>query len=213
MSSPFSQSTYQVRTEWGVAGLARLAPTDIVVVVDVLRFSSVVSARVATGEELRLHELAERSLNGAAVASAAQASGAIVLIGALRNASAIANEILRVQAERGARTSVAIIAAGELTSQDASAGLRFSVEDQLGAGAIIDALGARGVDHTSPEAAAAGEAFRALKQAVRHLIGASGSGRELADRDERQVSADAAQLDVDEVAPRLRDGIITASAT
>ncbi|MDF2508354.1 MAG: phosphosulfolactate phosphohydrolase, partial [Microbacterium sp.] len=28
MPSPFDQSTYQVRLDWGVAGLARLAPAD-----------------------------------------------------------------------------------------------------------------------------------------------------------------------------------------
>ena len=210
MSSPFTQDTYQVRMEWGTAGLSRLAPADVIVVVDVLRFSSVVSERTAAGEELALVDLAPRSLNGAAVAALAadQEHEPVVLIGSLRNASAVADAIVEVQNRRGARTAVAVIAAGELTSRAADAQVRFAVEDQLGAGAIIDALSARGLDHTSPEAAAAGEAYRALGGAVRHLLGASGSGRELAERDERAVTAAAASVDADRVAPRLLDGII-----
>ncbi|PZO55635.1 MAG: phosphosulfolactate phosphohydrolase, partial [Leifsonia xyli] len=47
MPSPFDQSTYQVRLDWGGAGLARLAAADVVVVVDVLRFSSIVIDAVA----------------------------------------------------------------------------------------------------------------------------------------------------------------------
>jgi len=199
-----------VRMEWGTAGLSRLAPADVIVVVDVLRFSSVVSERTAAGEELALADLAPRSLNGAAVAALAadQEHEPVVLIGSLRNASAVADAIVEVQNRRGARTAVAVIAAGELTSRAADAQVRFAVEDQLGAGAIIDALSARGLDHTSPEAAAAGEAYRALGGAVRHLLGASGSGRELAERDERAVTAAAASVDADRVAPRLLDGII-----
>lgn len=212
MSLPFAQDTYQVRMEWGTTGLARLAPADVVVVVDVLRFSSVVSERSAAGEELALADLAPRSLNGAAVAAFAanQDHAPVVLIGSLRNASAIADAIVDLQNQRGARTSVAVIAAGELTSRDLDAHVRFAVEDQLGAGAIIDALSTRGLDHTSPEAAVAGEAYRALAGAVRHLLGASGSGRELIMRDERAVTAAAASVDADRVAPRLIDGIIRA---
>ena len=110
MSSPFTQDTYQVRMEWGTAGLARLAPADVVVVVDVLRFSSVVSERVAAGEELALVDLAPRSLNGAAVAAfaSAQEHAPVVLIGGLRNASAVADAIVELQNQRGARTSVAV---------------------------------------------------------------------------------------------------------
>lgn len=36
MTNPFDQGGYQVRLEWGAAGLARLAPADILVLVDVL---------------------------------------------------------------------------------------------------------------------------------------------------------------------------------
>lgn len=211
MPDPFDQSTYQVRVEWGAAGLARLAPADVVVVVDVLRFSSRVTAQLEAGADRVPLDAAAHdvSLNGAAVAAVAQRSGAVVLLGCLRNASAVADAVLAEQHRRGARTSVAIIAAGERLGRDSDE-LRFAVEDQFGAGAIVEALGARGVDHTSPEAAAAGEAFRALRGALRHLLTASGSGRELIDRGLREDVLAAAAVDAASVVPVLRDGAFTA---
>ncbi len=204
MSSVFDQSGYQVRFEWGVTGLDRLAPSDVVVVVDVLRFSTSVIDRVAGGETVPLDAAAHAaSLNGAAVAAHASTSS-VVLLGALRNAGAVADAVLSEQQRRGERTSIAVIAAGELPhGDDASAGLRFAVEDLLGAGAIIDALGALGIDHTSPEAAAACESFRGLRGAVRHLLTASGSGRELAERGRRDDVLHAGAHDVEAVVPRL----------
>lgn len=212
MSSPFDQSRYQVRLEWGVEGLRRITPADVVVVVDVLRFSSTVSARVASGESVALDEEAHAvSLNGAAVAAAAATGGATVLLGCLRNASATAQAVFAEQVRRGGRTSIAVIAAGELASRDAGSPLRFAVEDQLGAGAVIDALSALGIDHTSPEAAAACETFRGLRGAVRHLLTASGSGQELLERDGRDEVLRAAEIDADGTVPVLRDGAFVAA--
>lgn len=175
MSSPFDQSSYQVRFEWGVAGLARVAAADVVIVVDVLRFSSTVTDAVASGETVSLTDAVAWSRNGAAVAAAAREH--TVLLGSLRNASAVARTVLEIQSRRQQRTSVSVIAAGELTD---AGDLRFAVEDLLGAGTIIAALSDLGLDHTSPEAAAAGESARGLSRAMRHLLTASGSGKELA---------------------------------
>lgn len=180
MTSPFDQSTYQVRFDWGIAGLARLAPADVVIVVDVLRFSSTVTDAVASGLPVALDDALGWSRNGAAVADAAaheHDSGPVVLIGSVRNASAVARAVLAIQDRRQQRTSVAVIAAGEL---DDAGVLRFAVEDQLGAGMIIAALSDLGADHTSPDAAAACEASRGLRRALRHLLAASGSAREIA---------------------------------
>jgi 2-phosphosulfolactate phosphatase len=206
---PFDQSTYQVRLEWGVDGLARLAPADVVVVVDVLRFSSTVIRAVERGETVAMDAAAHAvSINGAAVVDAAAGTGAIVLLAGLRNATAVAAAVLQEQERRGARTSVSIIAAGELAGRDAGGSLRFAVEDLLGAGAVITALAERGIDHSSPEAAAACEAFRGLRGATRHLLTASGSGRELADRPD-EVRA-AAAVDASSVVPVLREGVFVA---
>lgn len=210
-ANPFDQSTYQVRLDWGVDGLVRLAPADIVIVVDVLRFSSTVVRAVERGEDVPLDAAAHAvSINGAAVAEAAARSGALVLVGGLRNASAVAAAVLAEQELRGARTSVALIAAGERTGSETGSGLRFAVEDQLGAGAVVDALGARGIDHTSPDAAVAAESFRALRRAVTHLLTASGSGLELIARGERDDVLAAAALDAASVVPVLRDGVFRA---
>ncbi|MBT2484934.1 MULTISPECIES: 2-phosphosulfolactate phosphatase [unclassified Microbacterium] len=219
MPSPFDQSTYQVRLDWGTAGLARLAPADIVVVVDVLRFSSTVADAVAAGVAVDLADAREWSRNGAAVAAgaAAAAPDVAVFVGGLRNASAVARAVQLVQERRQARTSVAIIAAGEA---DAAGELRFAVEDQLGAGAIVAALTDLGIDHTAPDAAVAAESFRALRRALRHLIGASGSAREIDAGIEATAriaasglvptsTTDAAVLDAVEVVPVLHDGWFT----
>ena len=228
---PFDQSDYQVRLEWGVDGLARLAPSDVVVVVDILRFSSTVIQAVERGETVALDASARAvARNGATVAEAAARTGALVLIGGLRNASAVARAILGEQRRRAARTSVAIVAAGELDSRAPGAPLRFAVEDQLGAGAIVDALGRLGIDHTSPDAAVAGESFRGLRGAARHLLTASGSGRELEALGRRDEVLAAATVDAAEptrpeapddtsaapggsvaaVVPVLRDGVFAA---
>lgn len=217
MSSPFDQSRYQARLEWGDDGLARLAASDVVVVVDVLRFSSTVTTRVAAGGAVPLDAAAHAvSLNGAATSRAAAAldPAPIVLLGCLRNASAVAEAIADEQRRRGARTSIALIAGGELVPADAGAAARtarrFAVEDLLGAGAIVDALGVRGIDHTSPEAAAAGEAFRGLRAARRHLLAASGSGQELAERGAHDEVRAAAELDASTAVPVLREGVFVA---
>lgn len=208
---PFDQSRYQVRLEWGADGLRRLAPSDIVVVVDVLRFSSTVSREVAAGRSAPLDESAHAvSINGAAIAAAAAEAGATVMAGCLRNASAVASAVLAEQTARAARTSVAVIAAGELNGREQGAPVRVAVEDQLGAGAVVDALASLGIDHTSPEAAAACEAFRGLRRAVRHLLTASGSGQELLERDARDEVLAAAEIDADATAPVLVDGAFRA---
>lgn len=220
MPSPFDQSTYQVRLEWGVPGLGRLAPADVVVVVDTLRFSSTMADLVAAGEQVPLANARIWSSNGATVAAAAADApyGPVVLLGTMRNAAAVSRAILRVQEQRGARTAVSVIAAGERAPGDE---LRFAIEDQLGAGAVIAALTDVGIDHSSPEAAVAAESFRALRPAVRHLLGASGSGRELADGVASTASmlargitpasvADAARVDAVDAVAMLRDGMFVA---
>lgn len=226
-ATPFDQSDYQVRFEWGRAGLARLAPSDVVIVVDVLRYSTTITRALEEGAEVVALLPAQQpvSPNGAAVARLAQDGGsAEVLLGCLRNASAVARACLGLQQAWGRRTSVAVIAAGEVVPGEvvpgapgagaepvagaggvpvAGAGeVRFAVEDLLGAGAVIAALSDLGTDHTSPEAAAACEAFLGLRRATGHLLSASGSGRELLARQHGAQVAAAAEVDVTSVVPR-----------
>ncbi|TQL41932.1 2-phosphosulfolactate phosphatase [Homoserinimonas aerilata] len=119
---------------------------------------------------------------------------AAVVAGSIQNAAAVAEWVIVKQAERGDRFRIAVVAAGE---PGADGALRFAVEDLLAAGAVIDALTAAGIDHCSPEAAAASAAFVGLRRATRHLVGASVSARTLGD-----VELDFAPVDA---VPLLQD--------
>ena len=96
--------------------------------------------------------------------------------GALRSADAIARWSLERQAELGGRFVIAVVASG---ARQADGSLRFTVEDLLAAGAVIDAIAELGIDHQSPEAAAAASAYAGLRNATRHLVTASVTAREL----------------------------------
>jgi 2-phosphosulfolactate phosphatase len=93
----------------------------------------------------------------------------------LAAAADFAQWCLARQEELGGRFRIAVVAAGA-TQPDGS--LRFAVEDLLAAGAVIDAIAELGIDHQSPEAAAAAAAYTGLRQATRHLFNASVSARE-----------------------------------
>ncbi|MEV8273193.1 2-phosphosulfolactate phosphatase [Microbacterium sp. NPDC077184] len=203
MSSSFDQHRYQVRFDWGVDGLSRLAPADLVVVVDVLGAGTAASDALETGSALAHAALDQRFPDAAAVVRAAVDAGAGVLLGSLRTARAVAEAVAAVQRARNERTSVSLIAVGEATP---AGGIRFAVEDELGAGAIIDALAVFGIDHTSPEAAAACAAFQGLRPAVRHLLTAAGSGQQLIADGARDDALAAAMVDAASAAPLLIDG-------
>ena len=141
--APRSQTSYQVRFDWGSAGAAAVAvDADVVAWIDELGAEPVPPGARAT---------------------------------ALADAAAFADWCLARQEELGGRFRIAVVAAGA-TQPDGS--LRFAVEDLLGAGAVIDAIAALGIDHQSPEAAAAAAAYTGLRNATRHLVNASVSARE-----------------------------------
>lgn len=173
--SAWDQASYQVRFDWGLAGLRRLAPADLTVIVDVLDLST----------------------SAQHIANEAATAGSTVLLGSLRNAAAVAQAALAEQGARGERTSIAVIAVPATTGE----GEVFAVENLLGAGAVIDALASLGIDHSSPEAAVACEGFAGLRRAVAHLISASGAGRELADQGRAEEVARASVLNDSELVP------------
>jgi 2-phosphosulfolactate phosphatase len=163
-------------------GAWSLSPTDL--------------ARLPAGTRLVLP-----SPNGSALAFAARdgATGARVLAGCLRNAAAVA-------AVAGAAPGpVAVIAAGERWGHTGGP-LRPSVEDLLGAGAVLDALvqrAGRSADGASPEALAAVAAFAAARHDLAGALARSASGRELAAVGFDDDVASAAVLDAEVVAPVL----------
>ena len=145
------QQPYQVRLDWGLAGFQALAPqADVVILVDAL---PTVDAGSVVHTPLGAHR---------------------VIAASFANRTAVAEWVLARQTEKGDRFAIAVIAAGE---RRADGSFRVAVEDSLAAGAVVDALSTLGIDHCSPEAAAASVAFEGLTRAVRHLVGASETGQ------------------------------------
>ncbi|WP_241984893.1 2-phosphosulfolactate phosphatase [Cryobacterium adonitolivorans] len=155
MSDAEPQIKYQVRFDWGVAGFQALAAeADVVVLADAL---PAVDATRGFPTALGAHT---------------------VIVADLATSTLVADWALARQAEKGDCFSVAVVAVGE---RRADGTIRFAMEDLLVAGAVIDALAERGIDHCSPEAAAAAASYVGLKRAVKHLVTASETGQALGD--------------------------------
>jgi 2-phosphosulfolactate phosphatase len=230
--TPEEQPGFDPRLAWAAEGAAVLAQVcPVLVVVDVLRFTTAVevgvargavvaprpwaAGRGATGEgpgrggapDPGPYSLSPASLlevpagtrvqlaspNGAMVSLAAAEGGAVVLAGCLRNASAVA------AAARALGGPVGVVAAGERRGDGS---LRPAVEDLVGAGAVLAALGGR----PSPEARAAAAAFLDAVAGLPALLAGCVSGLELAGRGRDDDLRLAAQLDVSRVVPRLGGG-------
>lgn len=231
------QSDWEVRFEWGPSGVEAV-PGDVVVVVDVLRFTTAVDAGVSRGAivypyrwkddsaadyassisgvladpgdtkgpslspvSLLALDAGDRvvlpSPNGSTCAAIASARGATVIAGCLRNASAIGRWL------NGRYRSVSVIACGERWPDGS---LRPSLEDYLGAGAVIAALdGSR-----SPEAALAADAWRGGAARARQLISSSASGKEATARGWGRDLEFALATDASNCIPVLRDGFVDA---
>jgi 2-phosphosulfolactate phosphatase len=236
----YDQAGFDVRFDWGLAGARVLASvSDVLVVVDVLSFSTAVEVALARGatviptdwSDQRAAALAaERgaivargrsqttsatpyslspasladlaagaclvlpSPNGAAIIRAAAELGQTVLTGGLRNAGAVAT------AADALGGTISVIAAGERWPDGS---LRPALEDLLCAGAILGRLDGR---KCSPEAQAAADAARFLDPTIQ--LHQCASGRELIAAGCEQDVQIAAELDVSQVVPLLRDGTL-----
>ena len=173
------QAGFDVRCEWGLPGIAALAPTsDVVVVIDVLSFTTCVEVATANGAVVLPYRFRDATAAGfaarsnALLASSRDGSGyslspvslreipagtrlvlpspngatislaapqARMVAGCLRNATAVAHAAERSSAR------IAVIPCGEKWPDGS---LRPALEDLLGAGAVIAALGGS----KSPEA-------------------------------------------------------------
>ncbi|GAA3409061.1 2-phosphosulfolactate phosphatase [Paenibacillus hodogayensis] len=241
----FDQSPYESRLEWGERGVREAAARgDIVIVVDVLSFSSTVATALHYGaivfphaKDEHLSAFAKRhgaaiingrseaaaagvatlspvsfhpghagsrfvlcSLNGA-VCARAGASATALMAGCLLNVSAIAAEAARLRAATGA--SVTVVPCGEKWTEPLPGenALRPSVEDYLGAGAILHALGGS----LSPEAEVCAGAFLQSRGRIAELIWECGSGRELRDKGYGADVKHCSRVDVFTVVPLLRE--------
>ncbi len=142
------------------------------------------------------------SPNGATLCELA-AHAPLVLVGALVNARAVAAVASR--ASRSTGRPVAVLAAGERAPEpDGVDGLRVALEDALGAGAILAALGL----DPSFEAMAAIAGFQALSARLEAALQGTESGRELIRLGYPEDVAAAAVLDALVAVPVLRDGIL-----
>lgn len=135
---------HQVTLEWGTAGM-RAAVADVVVIADADRGP----------ETLQLQELV--------------AGTPLLLHATLESAAAVARLALDEQQRRGARASIAIVAAGERWGDGT---LRPTATDLLVAGRVVDELAALGIDFHSPACAAACAAAVALRRATMTLVAA-----------------------------------------
>jgi 2-phosphosulfolactate phosphatase len=194
-----------------------LAPgSDVVIIVDVLSFSTAVDIAVARGatvepsadpsrsvRTLDRYSLSPASLleipegyhlvlpspNGATLSLLA---GGPAFTACLRNATAVAH------AARACGSTFAVIPAGERWPDGS---LRPAIEDWIGAGAVLAALDGR----ASPEASLAIAAFERARRSLDQLLLECGSGRELVERGFGVDVQLAAEMDRSRAAPMLKD--------
>ncbi|MFF3853135.1 2-phosphosulfolactate phosphatase [Micromonospora sp. NPDC002575] len=238
------------RFDWGLAGAAELGRVcAVLVVVDVLSFTTTVEVAVARG--MRVHpfpwgeqaaEYARRvgavaavgrrqttpeqpwslspaalrtapavadlvlpSPNGSAISAAASATGLPVVAACLRNARAV-GRWLTDQGYGSIDAPVGVVASGERWPDGS---LRPSVEDQLGAACVLDALSGvpGGLSVEAAMALAALAATPDVPAAVRGCV----SGRELAEGGFGGDVEVAVQVGVSGVVPVLRRGVFSAA--
>jgi 2-phosphosulfolactate phosphatase len=139
------------------------------------------------------------SPNGAEVSIAAAKCGADVFAGCIRNATAVAAAVL------ASGPPIAVIAAGERWKLTGA--MRPSLEDMLGAGAIVHALDSLKM---SPEAAGARAVFTDSRSDLGRLLLTCSSGRELAQIGFSDDVVWASKLNVSNAVPRLCDGAFVA---
>jgi 2-phosphosulfolactate phosphatase len=233
VAASFDQSHFDIRCEWGFQGIEQIAKADVIIIVDVLSFTTCVDIAVGRGATIfpypwkdeaasiyaqqrgaevaspRSHldkqfSLSPASLanvpsglrlvlpspNGSSLAYRARSTGAKVVAGCLRNASAVAKWAQSV----GQR--ITVVPAGERWPDGS---LRPAIEDLIGAGAILKDL----IGRLSPEALLATIAFEGVAGRLLEQMVSSASGRELVERGfERDVEL-ATQLDTSGVIPVL----------
>lgn len=144
------------------------------------------------------------SPNGSTI-SAAAPPDVVVAAACLRNVAAV-GAWLTGQGYGGPDRPVAVIAAGERWKTDG--GLRPSVEDALGAGAVLASLASHDVGPLSPEAELCRRAYDATEDVAAAVV-ACGSGRELIEQGSAEDVEIAVELDATQAVPILSDGAFT----
>jgi 2-phosphosulfolactate phosphatase len=231
----YDQSEYEIRQEWGLRGVEVLAPiSDVVIVVDVLSFSTCVDVAVGRGAAVYPYRWRDESAG-----EYAKAVGAIL---ALPHRVAAGGYSLSptslMEIPEGTRLvlpspngSTLTLAAGETVTlagclRNARAvaeaaqrlGERISViaagerwPDGSMRAAVEDLVGAGAIIHylagkKSPEAVVAEAAFVRVKEELPGWLAQCSSGKELVEKGFMGDVELAAALNVSECVPVLRDG-------
>ena len=236
MTNAFDQHDYAVRFAWGPNGVQALAPTsDVVVIVDVLSFTTAVSVAAARGALVYPYRWRDASAApfaddvGAVLAGERTAAGYSLSPSSLDRVAA--GERLVLPSPNGstcadlAAGSGATVLAASLRNASAVArwlDARPGVVSVVAAGerwsggglrpAVEDLVGAGAViarlarGPRSREAEAALGAYRAGERDLRDVLLSCSSGRELVGRGFESDVLMAAELDADDVVPVLSDG-------
>ncbi|HTO91984.1 MAG TPA: 2-phosphosulfolactate phosphatase [Candidatus Sulfotelmatobacter sp.] len=230
-----AQELWPIRCEWGLAGLDAVGgDADVVIVVDVLSFSTCVDVAVSRGAEiLPVAWKDERAAEFARERSAA-------LAGPRGQAGFSLSPASFLSVEPGARVALPSPNGATLSARRASAGgvvlcgcLRNAAavagaarrlgrtiavipagerwEDGSLRPALEDGLGAGAIlaglgEELSPEARAAREAFAALESRLAEMLEHCASGRELISRGFESDVRLAAELNVSRAVPLLQRG-------
>lgn len=228
----FAQTAFFTRLDWGVPGVRRAAARgDVVVIVDVLSFSTCTVVAVSRGIEIVPYSgdnapdaarqqgalLAGKrdsklSLSPESMLNAPENSrvllpspnGSACCVAAAAAPLAVVGALVNAKAAAQAASRglpVTVVAAGERWPD---ATIRFAVEDFIGAGAVISHL----PGPHSPEAQAAVAAFERAASALNAELATCGSGIELIERGYARDVSIAAGLDAYSVAPVLRNGVL-----
>jgi 2-phosphosulfolactate phosphatase len=236
-TSHFDQHGHRVRFDWGWRGCSQAAARgDVVVIVDVLRFSTMVAS--ATSRRVHIIPVSDaddiESLqreHGAVVIENSLAPlryetvppGTRVVVRSPNGATCVRLSSAAPQVVTGAIVNASAVAAHlrEALSRERQAvtviacGERWAHSSEDGAlrFALEDFLGAGAIlcqldDDLSPEAQLCAAAFQSQRDRILDLLLGCGSGRELLARNDRASVELAAALDRYSVVPVLENGVI-----
>lgn len=236
----FDQAEFNLRCEWGPQGVTQLAAfSDVVVIVDVLSFSTCVDIATSRGaivfpyrwqaESAAAYaahmaaELASRDRTAQyslSPASLQTISAGTRLVLPSPNGSTLTRQTGKTPTLTGCFRNCAAIAAGAQTlgtniavipagERWADGSLRPAWEDWIGAGAILSQLPGT----RSPEAEAAIVAFLQVQAQLTDVIYRCSSGKELIARGFMEDVRLASQLNISQNCPRLKDGAYRSYST
>lgn len=234
----FNQAEFEIRCEWGAQGVAQLAPiSDVVVIVDVLSFSTCVDIATARGAQIFPFRFRDESAQAfadavdAILAEGKRSAGRYTLSPQSLEAIPRGTRLV-LPSPNGAtltlatgdastlcgclRNARAVAAAAAALGKNISvipAGERWS--DGMLRPAVEDWLGAGAIldelaGPLSPEARAARASFRELKTHLKATLEQCSSGKELIAQGFARDVELAAEWNVSEAVPRFWDGAYSA---